>query len=77
MRYEQLIETVSEIVNNEKINKNGLILTYEIPEELHKKTNEEIFYNVYKHTGEIVYSDVFEVEIANILIRFVKKEENV
>jgi hypothetical protein len=76
MRYEQLIETISEIVNNEKINKDGLILTYEMLEELHKKTNEEIFYNLYKNSGEIVYSDIFEVEIANILIRFIKKQEN-
>lgn len=76
MRYEELIETISEIINNEKINKNGLVLVYEMSEELHKKTNEEIFYNLYKDR-EIIYSDIFEVEIANILIKFVKKDENI
>ena len=75
MRYEQLIETISEIVNNDKIYKDGLTLVYELPEELHRKTNEDIFYNVYKFDEEIVYSDTFEVEINNIIIKFVKKDE--
>lgn len=73
MKYEQLIETISEIVNSDKIYKDGLTLVYELSEELHRKTNEEIFYNVYKSDKEIVYSDIFEVEINNIVIKFVKK----
>ena len=37
MDYNELIETISEVVNNGKIHKNGLILTYELSEENHEK----------------------------------------
>jgi hypothetical protein len=73
MTYETLIETISEIVNNEKINKNGLSLIYELPEPQHVKINQEIFYKMNPINTGFEKSDIFEVEIAGILIKFIKK----
>jgi len=35
MNYEELIETISEVVNNENIHKDGLVLLYELDEKNH------------------------------------------
>lgn len=73
MTYEALIEIVSEIVDNERIEKKGLVLTYELSEEEHIKTNENLSYRLFTPTLIPVYTDVFEVEIGGILVRFTKK----
>ena len=73
MNYEKLIETISEIVNNEKINKVGLTLTYDLKEPEHNLINKEIFYKLNPPYTEFVPLDVFELEINGILIRFNKK----
>ena len=71
MTYEALIRTVSEIVDNPDIEKNGLVLVYELPENVHNKMNEELFYKL-KQGVIFVPADVFEIEIEGILIRFNK-----
>jgi hypothetical protein len=73
MNYEQLIETLSELVENEKIYKTGLILVYELEEKNHKQMNEQLFYKSNPATAKFVDSDLFEVEISGILVRFIKK----
>lgn len=75
MNYEILIRTVSEIVDNPNIEKNGLVLEYELPEAIHNQMNEELFYRL-KQGVIFVPADVFEIEIEGILIRF-KKIKNV
>jgi hypothetical protein len=73
MTYEQLIKTISEIVNNEDINKNGLSLVYELPSDIHEKINRDIFYQM--NTMNLIFepTNIFEVEIGGILIKFIKK----
>lgn len=71
MNYEALIKTVSEIVDNPNIEKNGLVLMYELPEAIHNQMNEELFYKL-KQGVIFVPSDIFEIEIEGILIRFKK-----
>jgi hypothetical protein len=73
MNYEQLIKTVSEIINNPEINKNGLSLIYELPSNIHENINKEIFYTM--NSMNITYepTDIFEVELGGILIKFIKK----
>ena len=73
MTYEELIKTVSEIVNNPDINKNGLSLTYYLPSNVHENINMQIFYTM--NSMNIIFepTDVFEVEIGGILIKFIKK----
>lgn len=73
MTYEILINTVSEIVNNENISKDGLILTYVLPEEVHKRFNEELFYKSNTIAMNFTPTDEYEVEIGGILIKFIKK----
>jgi hypothetical protein len=73
MTYDKLIETVSELVNNPNIIKDGLILTYELPEQQHIKINEELFFKINPINNGFTPTDIFEVDIAGILIKFVKK----
>lgn len=73
MDYNELIETISEIVNNEKIYKTGLSLVYELDKENHRKMDEHLFYKANPDTSEFIHRDIVEVEIGGILIKFVKK----
>ena len=73
MTYNDLIKTVSEIVENENISKAGLTLTYELPENIHVKINQELFYKMNPVNTGFNPSDIFEVELAGILIKFIKK----
>lgn len=75
MNYEQLIETVSLIVENEKIYKTGLTLIYELSEKNHKQMNEQLFYKSNPATETFKQSDEFEVMLGDILIKFVKIKE--
>lgn len=72
MNYEQLIETISLIVENEKIHKTGLTLLYELEPVNHRKMNEQLFYKSNPSSAKFIPSDVFEVEIEGLLVRFVK-----
>jgi len=71
MNYEILIKTLSEIVDNPNIEKKGLVLQYELPENIHNKMNEELFYKL-KQGVMFVPADIFEIEIEGILVRFKK-----
>ena len=73
MTYEILINTISEIVNNENINKNGLILTYILPDDVHQKFNEELFHKTQVIGVNFTPSNEYEVEIGGILVKFIKK----
>jgi hypothetical protein len=73
MTYDELINTVSEIIENDNIIKNGLTLIYELPEKQHIKINQEIFYKMNPINTGFQSNDIFEVEIAGILIKFIKK----
>jgi len=73
MSYEQLVETISLIVENDKIYKNGLTLVYILDKHSHETLNREIFYKSNHIQDDFVLSDEFEVMINNILIKFIKK----
>jgi hypothetical protein len=75
MDYNKLIKTVSEIFENENIDKEGLSLTYELNAKNHKAMTEQLFYKSNESSVKCVYTDIFEVEIAGILVRFIKKLE--
>ena len=44
MKYDELIKTISEIINNDSIVKRGLTLVYELDDHSHKKMDEHLFY---------------------------------
>ncbi len=75
MNYNELIETISEIVNNEKIHKGGLTLVYELDDVNHKKMDEHLFYKANPNSTGFIHSETFEVEIGGILVKFVKKSK--
>jgi hypothetical protein len=75
MNYNELIETISEIVNNDKIHKLGLTLIYELDELNHKKMDEHLFYKSNPDSNNFKHSEMFEVEIGGILVKFVKKPQ--
>ena len=75
MDYNKLITTVSEIYENEKIEKKGLTLLYELEPRNHKAMTEQLFYKSNPPSAVCIYTDEFEVEIAGILVKFVKKIE--
>jgi hypothetical protein len=73
LRYEDLIQTVSEVVENDKIHKDGLILIYELEEKRHKEMDEHLYYKANPEGGAFEHRDEVEVEIGGVTIRFVKK----
>ena len=73
MKYEDLIQTVSEILNNENISKNGLILTYLLDEDKHNKMNEHLYYMSNPNGDGYAKNNEFEVEIERLLVKFIKK----
>ena len=75
MNYEQLIETVSLMVENEKIFKENLTLVYELNEKNHRQMNEQLFYKSNPASTKFIPTDIFEVSLGGMLIRFVKPNQ--
>lgn len=75
MTYDKLIETVSLILENDNIYKDGLTLTYVLTPKKHKTMNEQLFYKTNPPNVNMILTDEFEVEIEGIIIKFIKKEE--
>jgi len=73
MSYKELIETISLMVENDKIYKKGLTLVYELNEKNHKQMNETLFYKSNPIDAAYINTDVFEVELGGILIKLIKK----
>lgn len=73
MNYNNLIETISEIVNNDKINKNGLSLIYQLNNHVFDGLNQELLNKTNSIGTQPIPINEFEVEIGGILIKFIKK----
>ena len=73
MNYDDLITTITEIVNNERIKKEGLTLQYEIGEKTFRRLNEHFFYKSNPPDAVLESSEMFEIEIDNLIVRFLKK----
>lgn len=72
MTYDQLIKTVSLIVENPEIEKLGLTLFYELPEEQHNAINEALFLKANPYSTKFEPTDEFEVVLGGILVKFKK-----
>lgn len=70
MTYEQLIETISTIVESEKIQKVGLVLTYELPQQKVDRINREIFAKTNPYSSAFIPTDEFEVMLGGVLVKF-------
>lgn len=70
MTYEQLIQTVSLMVENENIQKVGLTLFYELPKNQHDAINEALFYKANPYSTKFEPIEEFEVMLGGILVKF-------
>tara|TARA_R110000851_G_scaffold277247_1_gene430371 strand:- start:568 stop:792 length:225 start_codon:yes stop_codon:yes gene_type:complete len=74
MNYETLIRSVSEIVSNDLIHKDSLTLVYALEANNHKKLSEHFYYKLKNtQTTDFEYTEEFDVQIADITIRFIIK----
>lgn len=73
MKYDNIIETVSEIIGNQNIIKQNLTLEYRLDEEQHKLLNEDLWGRTNSVSLNFTYvGEPFEVEVEGIVVRFVK-----
>lgn len=73
--YDKIVETISEIVNNDLIYKKGLTLIYVLDENTHKKLDEHFYYKIKsgeteKTEDNFEHSKEFEVTLGGVLVKF-------
>jgi hypothetical protein len=66
--YNDIVETVSEIVNNDKICKDGLTLNYVISNHNHKKLDETLYHKMNPKGTDYKYTDIIEIEVGGITV---------
>ena len=71
MNYEKLIETVSTIIENDKIEKTGLTLVYYLNDEDHINLSVDLYYKT-NQDDDFKPEEEFEVEIGGIIVKFKK-----
>jgi hypothetical protein len=74
MKYETVLLTIRNILENELIEKKGLSITYELDKASHKKLDEEIFIQIHGHLNGFDHQDIFEIELDGLLVKFIQKE---
>jgi hypothetical protein len=76
--YSVILSVAKKILEDDTIPSNNLVMEYHIPEKQHKKLNEDLFYRMNEQTSEVEYTDIIEVEVENILFKFLieKMEKN-
>ena len=70
MTYEQLIQTVSLMVENENIQKVGLTLYYELPQNQHNAINEALYHKANPFSNKFEPTEEFEVMLGGVLVKF-------
>jgi len=75
MSYEKLIETVSFIVESEKIHKLGLSLVYTLKDDDHLKMNQALYSKANPYLNDFTPSDEFEVNLGGIVVKFLKVQK--
>jgi len=71
MTYENILDTVKEIIDNKLIYKEGLTLTYKLSESNHKKLDEHLFIKS-NGVGKFEHRDIIDIEIGGINITLIK-----
>jgi hypothetical protein len=73
MNYQEIIESVSAIVEDDRIIKKGLMLVYKLDSKNHKEINEFLFYKANPTADRFIPTDEFEITLGGILVKFVKE----
>jgi hypothetical protein len=71
MSYDEIIATVSEIVNNEHILTKGLTLIYELDIRTHKQVDEELYIKMNGNLDGFEHQDIIEIEVEGTLVKFI------
>jgi hypothetical protein len=71
---DDIINTVSVLVESNKVTKEGLTLHYSIPEHNHLKLDETLYYKFDPNGKEFEHRDVIEIELGGINIIITKSE---
>jgi hypothetical protein len=66
LSYSKIVEIAKELIDNENIPTEGLTITYSIPQKLHRKLDEDLFYRINDKKTEFEPSDVIEIEVGTI-----------
>jgi hypothetical protein len=70
MNLDKVLEIANECVENELIPTEGLTIQYKLDEEVHKKLDEELFYNTNNNLTNFIHNNVIEINIAGITFVF-------
>ncbi len=70
--YDDIIKTISEIIENDNIYKKGLTLTYTVSDKHHFKLNETLYYKKNPNGDKFTNSDVIELELDGLTIKIIK-----
>lgn len=77
MNFEQLEDTLKGVLNEERINKDGLTMVYTLDSEIHSKLEEHIFFknNPTAKKKDFNPTDEFEIDVEDFTILFLKKPD--
>ena len=70
MNLDKVLEIANECVENEIIPTEGLTIQYKLDSEVHKKLDEELFYNTNNNLTNFIHNNVIEINIAGITFVF-------
>jgi len=70
MNLDKVLQIANECVENESIPTEGLTIQYKLDEEVHKKLDEELFYNTNNNLTNFIHNNVIEINIAGITFVF-------
>ena len=71
MTYDEIIATVSEIVQNQHILTKGLTLIYELDKVSHRQVDEELFIRMNGNLDGFTHQDIIEIEVEGTLVKFI------
>lgn len=75
LTYDDIINTVSAMIENDKINKVGLTLHYAISEFNHKKLDEDLYYRANPKGADFQHRETIEITLGGIEIIVTKAIE--
>ena len=70
MNLEKVLEIANECIGNELIPTENLTITYKLDKEIHKKLDEELFYNTNNNLTNFIHNDLIEINVAGITFIF-------
>lgn len=70
MNLEKVLEIANECIGNELIPTENLTITYKLDKEIHKKLDEELFYNTNNNLNNFIHNDLIEINVAGITFIF-------